>query len=645
MPAKRLSLILIVMGSLVATFGSVSMIVAVAPSSASDVAIGTAGGRTHQSTTTTSSTTIPTTTSTSTTVPASGPILNGVGTSVIDPAMGGWAAALGHASVPEQISYTGGGDSDAEPSFAANNFSVDGGPDFLANESSLLPQTQKQLAAAGQQVAFAPVSATGLSFVFALRLEKCVDGQPSDEPGPQVTSLTLTPDLLAGMFLGQTILNDGTVADWKYAVPNWNEQAILSLNPGLGTTCSAGVADVLAGGTEDEAVFPIGRQDAAPENQALASFFAEAAPTIWNLYLGFTKNPGYRPTDQFPWDASNLTSNGYLAANESAELTDLVGGNNAAFPTPYFQTVSYLTTSDLAREQAQFSGAGLTPAVVDLVPNSVTSLPATGVEPLEPTTAAVGAALAGLKTNPDGTFQPDYDFSNTTAWPIPMLTYLVVPTNHLAKDSAGPLAELINFAVSATGQADLVPFGWPATEGRTYGYTPLTGSLQAYASAASGVAAEVAKEGSTPVTPDVTTTTTTAPNAASRTTTATTTMTASSSGQQSLAGLPATGVGSTGGPSTGPADSPSESLGERSGGTRASGRAAETAGGSGQAPTGAAAAARFIVEGDAVTDHPGSSVLTESFGAAAPWLVILGGGAIGLGLLLRRRDRLDVGVP
>ena len=362
MPVKRLSLILIGMGSIASAVGLVSMIVGVAPSSASDVAVLKAAGikaagHPHQTTTTSSSTTIPTTSSTSTTVPASGPILNGVGTSVIDPAIGEWATALGHASVPEQISYTGGGDSNAEPSFAANNFSADGGPDFLANESSLLPQTQKQLAAAGQQVAFAPVAATGLSFVFALRLEKCVDGQPSDEPGSQVTSLTLTPNLLAGMFLSQTILNEGTVADWKYAVPSWNEPAILSLNPGLSTTCSAGVTDVLAGGTEDEAVFPIGRQDAAPENQALASFFAGAAPAVWNLYLGFTKNAGYRPSDQFPWDASNLTSNGYLAANESAELTDLVGGNNDAFPTPYFQTVSYLTTSDLAREQTQFSGA------------------------------------------------------------------------------------------------------------------------------------------------------------------------------------------------------------------------------------------------------------------------------------------------
>ena len=225
-----------------------------------------------------------------------------------------------------------------------------------------------------------------------------------------------------------------------------------------------------------------------------------------------------------------------------------------------------------------------------------------------------------------------------------MLTYLVVPTNHLAKDSAGPLAELIDFAASATGQADLVPLGWPPTRSSTFGYTPLTGPLQTYASAASGVAAEVAKEGSTPAPPSASTTTTIPPHDPNMTTTATTTMAVSASGATSQPGPPASGVDGSSALADGTGGSPTISERARAGGVAASG-AGDAATRFPETRTGAGAAAHFVVEGEAVTDHPESSLLAASLGAGAPWLLVLGGGALGLGLLLRRRDRLDVGVP
>jgi hypothetical protein len=618
-------------------FGGVVAVGAAPSSGASNAAAATAQAR--KATTTTSSVPISTTT-TSTTVPPSGTPIDGVGTSVIDPAMGAWASALGHASVPERINYVGGGDSNAEPTFAANNFAVDGGPSFLANEFSLLPQTQKLLAGAGQRVAYAPVAATGLSFVFALRLEKCIDGQPSDQPDTQLTSLNVTPDILAGMFLGQSILNDGSAPNWKYAVVNWNTQAILSLNPTLRTDCSTGSPDVLAGGTEDEAIFPIGRQDAAPENQALATFFAQAAPTVWSLYLSLTKNTGYIPSDEFPWDASNLTSNGYLAQNESAQLADLVGGNNDAFPTPYSQTVTYMTTSDLAKEQAQFAAAGLTPALVNLVPNSVTALPDAQVTPIGPTIRAVGSALAGLKANPDGTVKADYSFSNPAVWPIPVVTYLVVPTNHLSSKAAALLAELVNFAVSATGQSDLGPLAWPGagTDGASaYGYTPLTGPLQSYADAATAVATAVASEGLPPPRPAATTTTTSPPTGQ-----------ATTSGASGQPVTPeetgsASGFGSSGLTGSGSGVSSAGLESGQAGGGVATAGGAPPDGSSGPAGAGSLGPVRFVAEGSPVPDHPTSSLLDETYGTAGPWLLVLGSAGLATGLWLRRRDRLAGG--
>jgi hypothetical protein len=448
-----------------------------------------------------------------------------------------------------------------------------------------------------------------------------------------VTSLNLTPNLLAGIFLSQTILNRGTVPDYQYAVPSWNTPAVLALNPGLGTTCGPGVADILPGDWSDS-IFPVARQDATPENEALASFFAAAAPTVWHLYLSLTNNSGYTPSYQFPWDPTNLTSNGYLVPNESAQMADLVGGNNDFYNTLSFQTMTYMTTADLAKEEASFTSSGLTPAVVNLVPNSVTTLPSAGVTPVSPSIAAVASALGGLRVGSDGTYTADYSFSTgSQAWPIPMISYLVVPTNNLARASAGPLSELLNFAVSATGQADLTTAGWPgpgSAGADTYGYTPLSRSL---VGAAQAVANAVAAEGSSPHTGSTTTTTT-----------ATSIATTVPLTPQAAGNIPSTPTGSPLGSGGGlpPAVSTGVSAGVGSS-TAGGARAATFAGGQVSGKTGLSAQSAdqsrvFIAEGTPLASGAFRSVAAEAFGTAGPWLLAVGGAGLFAGLLQRRRE-------
>jgi hypothetical protein len=299
-----------------------------------------------------------------------------------------------------------------------------------------------------------------------------------------------------------------------------------------------------------------------------------------------------------------------------------------------------MTTGDLAKEQAQFADAGLTPALVNLVPNSVTALPDAQVTPIGPTIRAVGSALAGLKANPDGTVKADYSFSNPAVWPVPVVTYLVVPTNHLSSTSAAPLAELVNFAVSATGQSDLAALAWPGPGTdvtSAYGYTPLTGPLQSYADAATAVASAVANEGLPPPGPAATTTTigpptgqATTPGASGQPLTPEQTGSATGFGFDDLTG-PGSGVSAAG------------PLGGQGGrGLTAAG--APQDGAPGRAVAGSLGAVRFVAEGRPVSDHPTSSLLDETYGTAGPWLLVLGSAGLATGLWLRRRDRLAGGL-
>ena len=558
------------------------------------------------------------------TTTATSPTINGAGTSVANPALTSWANSLGAASAPVQMSYIGGGIVNAEPNFVNNNFSVDGGTDFLSDEFPLDSSATGQLSSEGQHVAAAPVALSGLAFVFALDTNQCAGVIPRGSIGPQVTSLTLTPNLLAGIFLGQALVDDVTAPPQEkaLAVTSWSDPRILALNPTLAGACAKGVKDAVVG-LAQSAVYPVARQDATPENEALAQFFAQATPTIWSDYLQAAGYQGYTPSPQFPWDSTSLTESGFLVQDENTQVGDLIGGNNnTSNASQFFQTITYLATGDVAKQSAQITSAGLTPAFVQLVPNNVSVMPTTGVTAIGPTVAAVGA---NALTSSNGWYGADYSFSNPAAWPVPLVSSLLVPTNNLARDSAAPLAAILTYAVSATGQQQLSALNWssPSNAVDIYGYSPLVGTaFTPLTDATQSIAAQVAAEAN----PSPVTTTTTTP--------ATTTTTVARSASTTSTTV-ATSTGTT-------VPVLSNATGNQSGYTGVSsqlptGREAPAAASSPTSDPGLAAGrdgtadhlsrpktVAFVVTGKTVADHPRQSLPAETFGATAPWLLVLG---------------------
>src|SRR5262249_36177472 len=133
-----------------------------------------------------------------------GPAVTGSGASSANGAMNRWGARVCRAPYGQNISYT------LKNSVAGDSDFVNGLVDYGITSIPLSATDQATLRSAGRTYAYAPMTLSGLVFGFNIH---------DRFTGEQITSLKLTPDLLAELFTGQIL--------------NWQNPAIEALNPGV----------------------------------------------------------------------------------------------------------------------------------------------------------------------------------------------------------------------------------------------------------------------------------------------------------------------------------------------------------------------------------------------------------------------------
>jgi phosphate transport system substrate-binding protein len=226
-----------------------------------------------------------------------------------------------------------------------------------------------------------------------------------DRTGAQITDLKLTPDLIAQIFEG--------------AIPNWSvNAAIHTLNP--------------------THVFPslettYARAENSAQTFVFTSWLAANAPTTWTAGAE---------------DIFNLPPVGVIGVTgdvglQVVKLTDTFGNGNIGF---------------MDSSTAAFYGL---PTVQITKPD--------GSSPISATQATVQKAINDATVKPDGTLSVNYTNPDLSAYPMPMPTYMLAPTNSIAPDKGAQLAAFLRYAVQS-GQALLSP---------SSGYVPLPPNLVA----------------------------------------------------------------------------------------------------------------------------------------------------------------------
>jgi phosphate transport system substrate-binding protein len=262
---------------------------------------------------------------------------------------------------------------------------------------------------AGRTAGYAPVLASGEVFGFRM-----VDTKTHN----QVTTLTLTPDLLARIFSGQ--------------LRNWNIPAIKQLNPGVSFPTS---------------IAPIGRGDACEETQTTLGWFWSTARNAWidgGEHLPPASDP-YRtgPTDILPSVATSPNPVALVTGPQAVANTVRTGGADFSSITAY-GTIGYMDSSVASQY-------GL-PTVRIRYPGGAT---------VAPTPKTIGKALDAMRPGEHGVWQPNFGVRSATQWPMPVVSYLVIPRGSKKSDAppsqvvGDAVANLVKLAVT-TGQQDLV---------------------------------------------------------------------------------------------------------------------------------------------------------------------------------------------
>jgi ABC-type phosphate transport system substrate-binding protein len=224
-----------------------------------------------------------------------------------------------------------------------------------------------------------------------------------DVRGQQITHLTLTPYLIAQIF-------EGLIPDWAVN-PN-----ITYLNPGV---------------EFPGRIIPFARAEHSAETYAFTSWLTGQIGGLWP------------------------------------------GGAQSIFPEPPVGVTGVTTSSALGRAVANPLTTWFTQGNIGFMDSSTAAfygLPTvtirrTDLSLISATPATIAQAVLDAKTNPDGTITPNYRTLDPLAYPMPITSYMLVPTNHIAPSKGVTLAAFLRYAVQA-GQRALPT-----------GYAPLPQSL------------------------------------------------------------------------------------------------------------------------------------------------------------------------
>jgi len=292
------------------------------------------------------------------------------------------------------------------------------GAPYAVSTVRMDPIQTQALQSAGLTAGYAPVLASGEVFAFRI-----VDTNTRN----QITHLTLTPDLLARIFTGQI----------KY----WNIPAIKALNPGVSFP-----------GT----IAAIGRGEANEETYQTTSWLWNAARNAYHDggNVGPPKqNPYNGPADILPVLAGSANPVALVTGEQGVANTVRTGGSDYGSVTSY-GTIGYMDSSFAAQY-------GL-PTVTIKFPNGAK---------VAATSKTIQRAIGAMHVDRYGVGRPNYGIAKPSVWPMPVVSYMVIPRGARKSDNppdqqtGDALASLVKFMVSA-GQHGLV-----------HGYAPLPHQL------------------------------------------------------------------------------------------------------------------------------------------------------------------------
>ncbi len=342
--------------------------------------------------------------------PEGGTYLSGSGGSAGFREFLGWATQICEPPDSIGLQYT------LRPGQSALDDYIQGASNFAVSSGSLDGQQRTALRQAGGTAGYAPIAASALEFVYRIFDQRT---------GEQITDLVLTPEILARIFTGKLI--------------EWNDPAIKKLNPGH--------------------VFPsfiasIGRGDANEDTLTMTQWIWASARDTWikgGMGSSIKPNPfGVGPTPLLP-----SLGQIYLVTGVTQEARTVGTGGTDFGSTSVYGTIGYLDSS----WAAQFA----LPAVRIRFPDG---------ETVAATPSTIQRAVEQMRPNGQCVLTPDVGVEDAEVWPMPTISYAIVPHGASASDSppapdvAAGLATLIRYGVG-TGQKHL-----PA------GYVPLPDDLR-----------------------------------------------------------------------------------------------------------------------------------------------------------------------
>jgi ABC-type phosphate transport system substrate-binding protein len=300
--------------------------------------------------------------------PGAGAVV-GSGSATAYRAMYSWEAAVCQPPSSLAVQYSLKNSPDGVLSFLSGStqFGITGpwSPTYLPTSNTSPPQTWD----------YAPITMSGL--VLAYRMY--------DRRGPQITTLTLTPDLIAKVFNGS--LND-LATDSTVAALNPRVQFPSLLNTFV-------------------------RAEHSAESWVFTSWLAANAPTVWT----------YGTDEIFPAPA------GVIAATGSAAVGfDVVSNPNQTFAGQ--GTIGFMDSSTAAYY-------GL--PTVNIANADGTVTPAT--------TSTIAKAVSEATLNSDRTVTPAT--GDETAWPMLIPTYMMAPTNLVTPANGTTIANMLRYGVQA----------------------------------------------------------------------------------------------------------------------------------------------------------------------------------------------------
>jgi ABC-type phosphate transport system substrate-binding protein len=286
------------------------------------------------------------------------------------------------------------------------NFAITGVP--------LPPAQAAELTSKHRGYTYAPFSLTGVAIAYNI----------VDQNGNQIKNLVLTPQIVAEIATGNLSTFDcpPKVSDQNCIDVLGGDPEIRELNPGV--------------------KFPDGpiqffdRSEHSASNLAFTTWLSQTAPSIWT----------YGPSATWPSPAPNN-----CATCPPGVTGELQTGQAIGIPINYTATQVYIGVVDT------------TTAAIDDIPVASIVNPGQPNTGVAPTTASLQAAVADATPNADGTITPNYTTSDPNAYPLPMLSYAIVPTterwpNFSAADGVN-LSGFLNYAVTGGQSSSVLPAG------------------------------------------------------------------------------------------------------------------------------------------------------------------------------------------